>query len=258
LADINPGPKICRKCGKRFNPELVRYFENTKWFYPGLDRETNLCEACGEEAKREVERKEKQEFLESIKNRLDYHLERAGVPPKYRGCSLDNFKPSTKELSWVLNGCLEYAQDPKGGLFLYGAYGTGKTHLAVAIARELILQGKKVEFVYTPRLLIGIRKAFQEDAGADELSRISHYSEGVPYLILDDIGVEKTTEWARQTLDLIFYERDAKELSTVITSNLSPDEIAEKIDPRISSRLAGMGKILPLIGPDYRVRGRRN
>jgi len=69
--------------------------------------------------------------------------------------------------------------------------------------------------------------------------------------------VEKTTEWARQTLDVILYERDSHDLSTVITSNLSPDEIAEKIDAWISSRLVGMGKILPLIGPDYRISSRK-
>jgi len=68
------------------------------------------------------------------------------------------------------------------------------------------------------------------------------------------IGVEKTTEWARQTLDYIIYERDNNLKPMVITSNLSLDEIAEKIDGRISSRLAGMGKVIQLKGSDYRLR----
>jgi DNA replication protein DnaC len=133
----------------------------------------------------------------------------------------------------------------------------GCKNLAAAVARELILQGRRVEFVYTPTLLFRVRKAFQEGVSEDEYSRVFHYSEEVPFLILDDIGVEKTTEWARQTLDVIFYERDSHDLSTVITSNLSPDEIVERIDAQISSRLVGMGKILPLIGPDYRISSRK-
>ena len=93
--------------------------------------------------------------------------------------------------------------------------------------------------------------------GPDELTLISRYAEQLPYLVLDDIGVEKMTDWARQTLDVIFYERDGHNLATIITSNLSPDEIEKKIDARISSRIAGMGKILPLIGPDYRITSRK-
>ena len=134
----------------------------------------------------------------------------------------------------------------------------GKTHLAVAIAREIILQGRRIEFVYVPKLLLKIRQAFRDDhQGPDELVLISRYAEELPYLVLDDIGVEKMTDWARQTLDVIFYERDAHNLATIITSNLSPDEIEKKIDARISSRIAGMGKIVPLIGPDYRISSRK-
>jgi DNA replication protein DnaC len=148
--------------------------------------------------------------------------------------TFENFVPPTKGLAPISTDANNTFTNPG-----WPSYGTGKTHLAAAEARELILQGKKVEFVYTPALLFRVRKAFQEGASEDEYSRVFHYSEEVPYLMLDDIGVEKTTEWARQTLDVIFYERDSHDLSTVITSNLSPDEIAEKIDPRISSRKKG-------------------
>jgi len=125
--------------------------------------------------------------------------------------------------------------------------------MAVAITRELLLQGRQVAFTSVPRLLFEIRKSFRSSSEETEEYYISRYT-SYEYLVLDDFGVEKTSEWARQTLDYIIYERDNNLKPMVITSNLSLDEIAEKIDGRISSRLAGMGKVIQLKGTDYRLR----
>jgi DNA replication protein DnaC len=252
-----PDAMSCRRCGKPANPFQLTFLEQQKWVYPDLNLATSLCETCGQEVLKEAEKEALSKRLEAIRGSLDQHLSRAGVPPKYKKCTFENFLPPTRQIKHGMVACQDYARGPRGVLFLFGPYGTGKTHLAAAIARELVLQGRKVEFVYVPKLLIQIRRAFQEERKEDELAMISRYSEEIPYLILDDIGVEKTTEWVRQTLDLIFYERDNHELSTIITLNLSLDEIAEKLDPRISSRLAGMGKILSLVGPDYRISCRK-
>jgi DNA replication protein DnaC len=174
------------------------------------------------------------------------------VPPKYIGCSFETFRPPGP-LEGAFNLCRAYVRDPDHSLFIYGKYGTGKTHLAVAITRELLLQGRKVMFTSVPRLLFEIRKAFQEETRDTEALCVEKYS-SVEFLVLDDFGVEKTTAWARQTLDYIIYERDNNQRPMVITSNLSLDEIAEKIDGRISSRLAGMGRIIHFNGPDYRLK----
>ena len=251
-----PSPQVCSKCGKVMPPQEIQSWRNKIWIWPGYDSRHDVCEDCVPAVEKEAREKERREKLESIKNHLEIHLEEAKIPLKYRTCSFENFSASG-QLAPVLRRCQEYAKDPRGGLLLHGAYGVGKTHLAVAIAREIILQGRRIEFVYVPKLLRKIRRAFRDDyQGPDELALISRYAEELPYLVLDDIGVEKITDWARQTLDVIFYERDAHNLATVITSNLSPDEIEKKIDARISSRIAGMGKILPLIGPDYRISSR--
>ncbi len=88
--------------------------------------------------------------------------------------------------------------------------------------------------------------------GKRHSGQVSRYSERVPFLVLDDISVEKATDWARQSLDVIFYQRDAHRLATVITPDISPKEISTKIHARIASRVAGMGKIIRVIGPDCR------
>ena len=75
-----------------------------------------------------------------------------------------------------------------------------------------------------------------------------------PLLILDDLGAEKTTDWALQSLYIIINKRLSEELQTIITSNLSLDELRDKIGDRIASRIAGMCKIVKLTGRDRRLK----
>jgi DNA replication protein DnaC len=71
---------------------------------------------------------------------------------------------------------------------------------------------------------------------------------------LDDLGVEKPTEWVRKTLSYVIYERDNMFKPTIITSNLSLDEIAGQVDQRTASRIAGMGRVMRVQGPDWRLK----
>jgi DNA replication protein DnaC len=189
--------------------------------------------------------------LMHIRENITEYLEKSGIPPKYFKCSFDTFK-ATNDLSHCYRICKEYIAEPVCNLFLYGGYGTGKTHLAVAVARELLLKGKMVLFTSVSRLLFEIRKTFRQGSDDMEASYLERYS-SCPFLILDDFGLEKNSEWSRQTLDYIIYERDNHLRPTVITSNLSLDELTEKMGGRISSRLVGMGKIVLFKGKDYRL-----
>ena len=234
IDELRPGDKICPHCSEIFSP-IWDHFEKA-WKYPDLT-DDGICRRC--------------KRLIHIRENIEDYLKKAGVPPKYLKCSFDNFRIK-KENNHPFKLCREYATHPDCSLFLYGSYGTGKTHMAVSIARELLLQGKEVIFISVPRLLFDIRKAFQEDAQT-EAEYVERYT-SLEYLILDDFGAEKTTDWARQTLYYIIYERDNYLKPTVITSNLSLDEIAEKLDGRISSRLAGMGKVIQFKGEDFRLR----
>ena len=230
-----PGELSCKGCGRRFQPEWDPFIRS--WQYPKFDESTGICRRC--------------KRLDYVKANIGECLSKAGVPPKYLACSFENFKPG-KPLDQPFKLCKDYARDPSSSLFIYGSYGTGKTHMAVAIARELLLQGKKVVFTSVPRLLFEIRKAFQEDTRETEAVYIERYC-SCEFLVLDDFGLEKATEWARQTMDYIIYQRDNLLKPMVVTSNLSLDEISQKIDGRIASRLAGMGRVVHFKGPDYRL-----
>ena len=187
-------------------------------------------------------------------------LHRAGVPAKYFDRSFESFTGNNK----AVDECRKYQS---GGLVLYGPTGCGKTHLAVSVLRERkrnSIQGlidmewnpdsdyssEKSLFVTVPDLLLEIRSSFQDGAGKTEQDIIEHYST-IPFLVLDDLGSEKTSEFAITTLYIIIDRRDRELLPTVITTNLNPQEIEEKLSARISSRMAGW-KNIKINMPDYR------
>jgi DNA replication protein DnaC len=127
---------------------------------------------------------------------------------------------------------VEYARNPQGWFVLFGGYGCGKTHLAAAIANSVLEQHVPVLFSVVPDLLDHLRSTFgpsSETAYDDQFELVRD----VPLLVLDDLGTENTTGWAREKLYQIMNHRYNYALPTVITSNREPKDI----DPRILSRM---------------------
>jgi DNA replication protein DnaC len=125
-----------------------------------------------------------------------------------------------------------YAEDPQGWLVLHGAFGTGKTHLAAAIANYRLSKAEPVVFIVVPDLLDHLRSTFSPNSEVtyDELFETVR---NTPLLILDDLGTQTSTPWAQEKLYQILNHRYNKGLPTVITTNLSPDDI----EPRLRSRI---------------------
>jgi len=212
------------------------------------------CPDCYEKEEREKELIEIEAFKKGVSEKVDYYLRKRGVPKRFLNARISDFPTSWQKLGESIEG-----------IFLTGCRGVGKTHLAAALMREMILQIRPVNqagtykvdiqkmplFISVPELLLEIRDTFQSD-GISEKAVIDRYSL-VDLLILDDLGVEKTSEWVLQTLYTILDRRYREELRTVITSNLSIAEIQEKLDDRIASRIVGMCRVCILKGKDRRV-----
>ena len=134
----------------------------------------------------------------------------------------------------VLDAAKAFAADPQGWFILVGPSGSGKTYLAAAIANERIKQGHPAFFQTVPDLLDHLRSAFApgSEMPYDELfDKVCN----APLLILDDLGVQAGTAWAKEKLDQLLNHRFIHELPMVITTSISVDEMDERIRTRLSN-----------------------
>ena len=130
------------------------------------------------------------------------------------------------------------------GFFLYGPAGHGKSHQAAALLLNLLengtVRGISYKWVNVPEMLFTLRSSYQSNQSNFERDLIESCA-GVDWLCLDDLGAEKTTDWTMSTLYLIINKRYESGKITVVTSNLSFEELEERFgDDRLVSRIQGM------------------
>ncbi len=177
--------------------------------------------------------------------------------------SFDNFdlkyyaydKKVSERMTAILSMAKNYVKNfgkRKENLLLIGPTGTGKTHISTAIARELIHDGYDVIYDSTQNILADFEAdRFKNNYGREE-NKSDKYLE-CTLLIMDDMGTEFGNQFTVSALYNLLSARQNKGLATIISTNLSPEELARKYEDRIYSRIFGSGKILPFEGKDRRV-----
>jgi DNA replication protein DnaC len=138
----------------------------------------------------------------------------------------------SKSMQKALKAAHSFAEKPKGWLIFLGGYGSGKTHLAAAIANYRAGLGDPPLFVMVPDLLDHLRATFSPNSNVAFDRRFDEIRMA-PLLVLDDLGTQSMTPWVKEKLYQLFNYRYNAELPTVITTSDSLDEM----DPRIRSRL---------------------
>ncbi|MBU8922231.1 MAG: ATP-binding protein [Bacteroidales bacterium] len=174
----------------------------------------------------------------------------SGIPPKYKSCSLDSFRSGEKFVRFSRDFAEKLAAGGSGSVFLTGRCGSGKTHLAVGILKEAQNAGfsGRALFITTPEFVADLRGTISSNRSEktvfDRLNRRQ-------LVILDDLGAGKLSEYVAQSVFLLVDRCYREEIVTITTSNLSLEQIDQRIDPRIASRLSE-GKIIRLDMPDFR------
>ena len=171
----------------------------------------------------------------------------AGVPPHYQDLTLETY-PATPATAQAVALVREWLATDDRWLLLWGDYGTGKTGLAVAALRERVRAGcTAARFITVPDLLTRLRHSYDRPETAraasgrqtterellDDLLEAS-------LLVLDDLGAERATDWAVERLFGVLNRRHDWHRQTVLTTNLSPRQLAEHAGQRIVWRIVEM------------------
>jgi DNA replication protein DnaC len=193
-------------------------------------------------------------------------LEAARIPRRYSECSLSNYQPANNNgsqlqaFNYAYRLGREYPSVDRGLLFM-GTCGVGKTHLSVAILRELIeKKGTPCLFYEFGSLLKEIQNSYNPISRTSELKVLTPVIE-TEVLVLDELGATKPTDWVRDTMMQVINTRYNDRRLTIFTTNYrdergqsSEETLEDRIGTRLRSRLYEICRPVVIDGEDYRRR----
>lgn len=204
------------------------------------------------------------------------------IPKRFRGVSFD--RPPIADMERdparrvVVGAVRDYVEtiderlDEGRGLWLMGSVGTGKTSLAMLVARSALAAGRTVAIYSVPQLLARIRRTYDADPGEQSYLEFFNRLTTVDLLHLDDLGSERKTDWVLEQLYAIVNRRYEEQLPILVTMNddeviasaraVNPEApedwlaaLSAQIGARTVSRLVEIcGDPLPVYGSDMRFR----
>jgi DNA replication protein DnaC len=208
----------------------------------------------------------------TTRTRCERLLSLAHIPPRYEGCDLatytsDGPQRGVATAKIAATRFIEQYPLDKTGLLLIGPSGVGKTHLAVAMIKLLVLN-KTIPCLFCDYrdLLKQIQNSYNPSVQTTELELLRPVFQ-TEVLVLDDLGAVKPTEWVWDTVSVILNTRYNEKRTTIITTNFQDgpaaavagargaareETLGDRIGERMRSRLSEMCRIVNLAAPDYR------
>ncbi len=270
-----PEPGQCEYCGKPLVPKGVALGGAVIAWQPTLPRcdceqaQAYWKEQDRQEAERKAAKREEQR-RKAVQERIVKLFEESGIKKRFQQRTFANFRCDTQERIRSYKLAKDYADNfayhyERGdGLYIEGTNGTGKTHLAVAIALQLIGEGIPVICKTSGKLLQDIKKSF--DFGKVQEYEILDAYKQADLLIIDDLGKEQCTDWGVSTLYSILNERYEDMKPTIVTTNYNTEGLARALTPKgmdnskvvaIISRLRETSTVMTMAWEDWRSGGQK-
>ena len=192
-------------------------------------------------------------------------LDAAHIPARYQGSKLSNFDilphmhGSLDEAKLIASKFVDLYPHVESGLMFEGPAGVGKTHLGVAILRELLTRHEiSGLFVDYRDLLRSIQASYNPVSETSELEILRPVLRA-DVLLLDELGTRRPTAWVRDTVTHILNDRYQRERLTLVTTNFPDDAdgaddltLEQRVGPYARSRLYEMCRNVPMRGEDFR------
>jgi DNA replication protein DnaC len=218
------------------------------------------CSACNKQA-RDIEEAQALAVTEAARQlRIEAKLNTAGIPLAFRGRTFDNFIVESADMQAALDVTRSFAAEfwtkhaPVGSfLVLGGVTGTGKSHLALAIAQQVMLRGTAA-YMDAMELIRRVRGTWRR--GSDKSEEEMYQLLGdIDLLIIDEVGVQRGSDDEQMILFDIFNRRYRDNRPTILLTNLDGKAFVDFMGPRIMSRLAERAKYVTFQWQDWRRRG---
>jgi DNA replication protein DnaC len=242
--------------------------------YDAISRATEPCSACGGVGLIPTASGSRPCACQA-REQIRLCLARAGIPPAFAGCSLENFspRPHTKNaLLMARHYAAEFIPgvgDQLPGPLMTGNPGVGKTHLAAGILRNLIeTKGIEGRFVTVPALLDRLRSSYEQDARESQ-AQILKPILAADLVVIDELGSARPSDWVFETIELLIGSLYNSARPVIVTTNYQnqaagaaavneyaraarPETLGDRIGARMWSRLQQMCIPLDMSGPDWR------
>jgi DNA replication protein DnaC len=200
------------------------------------------CPACENEIREQKAAEVAKELERQKILRWSQLLEAARIPERFRERSFENYlvqnERQGRALAFSRRLADDIAADTAAGrcAMFVGRPGTGKTHLAVAVAKQCMLSGRSALFTTVTRLIRRIRDTYNRGSAETESQAIEVFT-APNLLLLDEVGVQRGTDDEKMLLFDVLNERYESRLSTILLSNLTAQEVRAFLGERVFDRM---------------------
>lgn len=222
------------------------------------------CPACAEQ-KREAERAaavaaEARRIAEIREDAIG----QAAIPLRFRSRTFEAFVADTPEKQRALAVARDYAEDfdenmkTGRGLVFSGLPGTGKSHLAAAVALHLIDNSRRwVQYTSCMGLIRAVRETWRSDSDVTERRVLNKFGREIDLLMIDEVGVQYGTDSEQTILFEILDRRYAEMRPTILLTNQGKEGLRKYVGDRVYDRLIETSRMVVFDWESYRPQARR-